>query len=74
MCYSGTCSHERPNGECKGNYIQCPMTIESNSDLQDIQDKLDDMADRLYDEYKTGDRSWSSARSQFSHYKKKIHI
>jgi hypothetical protein len=74
MCYSGQCKHENSQGECSGRYLRCPAEAETDSDLLEASDKLDDLADRLYDEYKTGDRSWSSARSQYASMKKRLHI
>ena len=53
MCYS-TCPNQRANGQCRLRYPTC--------DKDDVEDELDYLADRLYDEWRDGERSELSAR------------
>ena len=53
MCYS-TCPNQRSDGQCRLRFPTCEQ--------DDIDNSLDDLADRLYNEWQDGERSELSAR------------
>jgi len=53
MCYS-SCPNQRSDGQCRLRFPVC--------DKDDVEDELSYMADRLYNEWRDGERSELSAR------------
>ena len=56
MCYA-QCPNQRSDGQCRLRFPVC--------DKDDVEDELSYMADRLYDEWRAGERSELSARLNY---------